>query len=160
MAYDGSELEAWKLAVARATAYVQSNASFQIQLFGFFSSAVVIGIGLSSDGANGQTDSLELSNKTFMLMYVVPLFSLMILYVSGYYFNRLTTQHVFIRLYGHNFDPLTYVKSADQLWDNFQNQNNVTHVRAVRYLFSSDYTGPYPAFFLLYIIVGLVSFFL
>jgi hypothetical protein len=78
-----SELEAWKMAVTRASAYVQSNASFQIQMFGFYISAVVIGYGISTKG-----------NQPILLGVIVPLLSLCVLVASCFYFNRLTVQHV------------------------------------------------------------------
>ena len=145
-----SEFEAWKLSVGRAAAYIQSNALFQIQLFGFFSAAVVISIGQSS------TDD----TRSLILRYVIPMSSFVALYVSGYYFNRLTTQHVFIRLYGDRYRADTLVKSPDVLWEITQLQDNVSVWSCARYLVGSrgEYTGPYFTFFLLYIAVGITSF--
>jgi hypothetical protein len=147
MTEEESEIEAWKLAIARATAYVQSNALFQVQLFGFYSSVVVITFGLCTDQ----------SNRLHLLRYVIPTFSFVTLYVSCYYFNRLTTQHVFIRIHGLRYYKDSYIKSPDGLWEHFKLERNISLINAIRYLFTYDSTGPYQAFFLLYVGVGIVS---
>ena len=142
-----SELEAWKIAVVRASSYVQSNASFQIQMFGFYISAIVIGYGISTP-----------ANQPVLLRVIVPLLSLCVLYASCFYFNRLTVQHVFIRMYGHKFDKSAKTKSSDQLWSDLKEASPIPFRKSAKYLFTSDYTGPYPLFFLSYNIIGLSSF--
>src|ERR1700678_2012415 len=84
--------DAWKLGVARAAAFIQSNASFQVQIAGFFFSAVVISVA---------TVRQEMQN--LMLLVCVPVFSMIMLILAASYFNFLAIQQVFISVYGRRY---------------------------------------------------------
>jgi hypothetical protein len=115
-------------------------------MFGFYISAIVIGYGVSTT-----------NNQSILLEIIVPVLSLFVLLASCFYFNRLTVQHVFIRMFGHEFDRSASTKSADQLWSELKKTPPVTFFKSATNLFTSDYTGPYPYFFLMYNAVGLSS---
>jgi hypothetical protein len=144
-----SELEGWKLSVSRSSSYIQSNASFEIFLFGFYASAVAITFGTASN-----------DNAPLMRIIVIPIFTCFVLYASCYYFNRLTTQHVYIRLFGLSHDKNAHYKSSDALWDDFKKLPEVSVMGAIHHLgaYRNHYTGPYPAFFILYVVSGASSF--
>jgi len=148
---DNSKLESWKLAVARSSSYIQSNAAFQIQMFGFYMSATVIGYGTSSNADE---------NQGILLTFIVPVFSFCVLAASCFYFNRLTVQHVFIRVFGGQFSSTADISSSEQLWSFLKTEKNSSIMNRIHRLRTSDYTGPYPYFFLMYNLGGIMSLFL
>ncbi len=142
------ELEVWKLSIARASAYIQSNASFQIQMFGFYISAVLISYGTSNP-----------SNQPYLLTFIIPVLSLSVLASSCFYFNRLTVQHVFIRLFGEDIIDCASHKSADALWTFIvKERQSQTFINNASNFFGANFTGPYLIFFLIYCASGSVSF--
>jgi hypothetical protein len=65
----------------------------------------------------------------------------------------------FIRKFGHKFNKSAKTKSSDQLWSDLKKAAPITLRKRTSYLFKTDYTGPYPLFFLIYNVIGLGSLF-
>jgi hypothetical protein len=100
-----ADLDEWKQGVSRATAYVQSNAAIQVQVFGFYISALGIAIALARPDI-----------RDTVIFAFVPGSAFLLLTITAKYFAYISYQDVFISLYGTRFDPAAPYRCHDEFW--------------------------------------------
>lgn len=114
------ELDEWKQGVSRATAYVQSNAAIQVQVFGFYISALGLAIALARPDI-----------RDTVIFAFIPVSAFLLLVITAKYFCYISYQDTFLTLYGKRFNADAPFSCHEEFWEDLK-QSEVSLFAAAR----------------------------